>query len=166
MWEIWGCLLSGGKVVVVPHWTSRTPAEFRALLLAQRVTVLNQTPSAFTQLLDLESRERTDLAVRLVIFGGEPLDTRMLTRWFDRHPESECRLVNMFGITETTVHVTAQTITRAEALAGSRSVGRPIPGWSVRVLGEQRRVLPLGDLRRDRGRRRRAGAALPRPATS
>ncbi|GLZ28524.1 hypothetical protein Lesp02_07140 [Lentzea sp. NBRC 105346] len=142
VWEIWGCLLTGGRVVVVPHWTSRTPEDFRDLLRHHRVTVLNQTPSAFSQLLDLESRQPSELDVRLVIFGGEPLDTRPLTRWLDTHPET--RLVNMFGITETTVHVTAQTITRKEALDGTKSVGRPIPGWNVRVVDEQRNVVPFG----------------------
>lgn len=144
VWEIWGCLTTGGHLIVVPYWTSRSPDEFMQLLVQERVTVLNQTPSAFAQLQDAESRGSAALAVRLVIFGGEPLDTRMLLAWFDRHPESECRLVNMFGITETTVHVTAQTITRRHALANSRSVGRAIPGWHVYVMDSRRRMLPPG----------------------
>jgi amino acid adenylation domain-containing protein len=144
VWEIWGCLLTGGRLVVVPHWVCRSPEDFRDLLMAERVTVLNQTPSAFAQLLDLEGRRPTNLDVRLVIFGGELLDTRMLLPWFDVHPESGCRLVNMFGITETTVHVTAQTVTRAEALIRSKSVGRAIPGWSVRVVDRMGRLLPPG----------------------
>ncbi|MEV4504249.1 amino acid adenylation domain-containing protein [Streptomyces klenkii] len=144
VWEIWGCLLTGGRLVVVPYWTCRSPEEFRELLLKERVTVLNQTPSAFSRLLELERAAHTPLAVRLVVFGGEPLDATGLTAWFDVHPEHECRVVNMFGITETTVHVTAQTVTRAEALTGARSVGRAIPGWSVRVLDGRGRLLPPG----------------------
>jgi amino acid adenylation domain-containing protein len=144
VWEIWGCLLTGGRLVIVPHWTCRSPDDFRDLLLAEQVTILNQTPSAFAQLLDVERRRPSGLAVRLVVFGGEPLDAGMLLPWFDLHPESACRLVNMFGITETTVHVTAQTVSRAEGLARSKSVGRPIPGWSVRVLDATHRVLPPG----------------------
>ncbi|SFB04696.1 amino acid adenylation domain-containing protein [Amycolatopsis marina] len=143
VWEIWGCLTTGGRLVVVPRWTSRSPEDFHALLVANRVTVLNQTPSAFTQLLDVD---RAGLTVRLVIFGGEPLHPRMLTGWFDRYPETECRLVNMFGITETTVHVTWHTVTRADALTASKSVGRPIPGWSVHVVDEHRRLLPPGEV--------------------
>jgi amino acid adenylation domain-containing protein len=143
VWEIWGCLATGGRLVVVPRWISRSPEDFHALLVANKVTVLNQTPSAFTQLLDVD---RDGLAIRLVVFGGEPLDARMLTRWFDRHPETECRLVNMFGITETTVHVTWHTVTRADALSAGKSVGRPIPGWSVRVVDEHRRLLPPGEV--------------------
>ncbi|MFE5481262.1 non-ribosomal peptide synthetase [Streptomyces sp. NPDC056527] len=145
VWEIWGCLLTGGRLVVVPYWTCRSPEDFRELLAKERVTVLNQTPSAFGRLLELErAPARGPLDLRLVIFGGEPLDARSLTPWFDAHPESTCRVVNMFGITETTVHVTAQTVTRAEALSGSRSVGRAIPGWSVRVLDGRGRLLPPG----------------------
>ncbi|KIR62277.1 hypothetical protein TK50_30480 [Micromonospora haikouensis] len=144
VWEIWGCLLTGGHLVVVPHLVTRSPQEFHALLAAERVTVLNQTPSAFAQLLDVDRRAADRLAVRLVVFGGEPLDARMLTGWFDRHPERECRVVNMFGITETTVHVTAQTLDRGLALAGSRSVGRALPGWRVYVLDPDGRLLPPG----------------------
>ncbi|MER5705323.1 non-ribosomal peptide synthetase [Micromonospora sp. NPDC002296] len=144
VWEIWGCLLTGGHLVVVPHLVVRSPGEFHALLAAERVTVLNQTPSAFAQLLDVDRRAADPLAVRLVVFGGEPLDARMLTGWYDRHPEPDCRVVNMFGITETTVHVTAQTLDRGLALAGSRSVGRALPGWRVYVLDPVGRLLPPG----------------------
>ncbi|WP_433341746.1 amino acid adenylation domain-containing protein [Micromonospora sp. CA-111912] len=144
VWEIWGCLLTGGHLVVVPHLVVRSPGEFHALLAAEQVTVLNQTPSAFAQLLDVDRRAADPLAVRLVVFGGEPLDARMLTGWYDRHPEPDCRVVNMFGITETTVHVTAQTLDRGLALAGSRSVGRALPGWRVYVLDSAGRLLPPG----------------------
>ncbi|MFB7552704.1 amino acid adenylation domain-containing protein [Streptomyces sp. NPDC056154] len=144
VWEIWGCLMTGGRLVVVPYWASRDPRQFAALLADERVTVLSQTPSAFAQLTQLDREERISGSVRLVVFGGESLDTRPLRFWLDRHPEQECRLVNMFGITETTVHVTAQTVTRREALTGSRSVGRPLPGWHVYVLDPEGRELPPG----------------------
>lgn len=144
VWEIWGCLLTGGRLVVVPYWTTRDTEEFYSLLAEQRVTVLNQTPSAFAQLIRTDQRVRRDLALRLVIFGGEPLDVRMLAPWFARHSATDCRVVNMFGITETTVHVTAQTVAPQEVVAGSRSVGRPLPGWSVSVRDERGRVLPPG----------------------
>ncbi|MEO6084686.1 MAG: non-ribosomal peptide synthetase [Umezawaea sp.] len=139
VWEIWGCLLTGGRLVVVPYADSREPDRFRDLLVAEGVTVLSQTPSAFTQLLEVD---HADVAVRLVVFGGEPLDARVLLRWYDRHVD--CQVVNMFGITETTVHVTAQTFDRGLALAASRSVGPPLPGWHVYVLDEQGRLLPPG----------------------
>ena len=141
VWEIWGCLLTGGRLVVVPYFVSRDPDKFRDLLAAERVTVLSQTPSAFAQLLDVR---HDDLTVRLVVFGGEPLDQRALLPWFDAHPESACRVVNMFGITETTVHVTHRTVTRRHALAGSRSVGPALPGWHVYVVDPAGRLLPPG----------------------
>ncbi|MFD9287304.1 amino acid adenylation domain-containing protein [Streptomyces sp. NPDC060030] len=141
VWEIWGCLLTGGRLVVVPYFVSRDPDEFRDLLVAEQVTVLSQTPSAFSQLLRVDHSE---LAVRLVVFGGEPLDSRMLLPWFDQHPEDACHMVNMFGITETTVHVTAQTVTRELALAGSRSVGPALPGWHLYVTDARGRPVPTG----------------------
>ncbi|WGP12403.1 amino acid adenylation domain-containing protein [Streptomyces sp. SH5] len=144
VWEIWGALLTGGRLVVVDHWTTRSPEEFHALLVRERVSVLSQTPSAFTQLAAADRAAPDPVGVRLVVLGGEPLDARPLLDWFDRHPEDRCRLVNMYGITETTVHVTAATVTRRDALAGSRSVGRPLPGWSVRVLDPHGRPVPAG----------------------
>ncbi|WP_328614717.1 non-ribosomal peptide synthetase [Amycolatopsis sp. NBC_00355] len=144
VWEIWGCLLTGGRLVVVPEWTRRSPDEFAALLRDERVTVLSQTPSSFAQVIETQLRRSDDLPLRLVIFGGEPLDAFALLPWFDRYPQTRCRLVNMFGITETTVHVTAQTVTRADALAGSRSVGHAIPGWDVQVVDARHRPLPPG----------------------
>ncbi|MFI5800208.1 non-ribosomal peptide synthetase [Streptomyces sp. NPDC051677] len=141
VWEIWGCLLTGGRLVVVPYLVSREPERFRDLLVAEQVTVLSQTPSAFAQLLDVD---HADVAVRLVVFGGEPLDARMLLPWFDRHPERSCRVVNMFGITETTVHVTEQTLTRKLALTATRSVGRALPGWHLYVLDAAGRPVPPG----------------------
>ncbi|WP_425508417.1 non-ribosomal peptide synthetase [Streptomyces roseirectus] len=139
VWEIWGCLLTGGRLVVVPYFVSREPDAFRDLLVAEKVTVVSQTPSAFAQLIDAE---RGETGVRLVVLGGEPLDARLLLRWFDRH--HACRTVNMFGITETTVHVTEQTLTRALALAGTRSVGSALPGWEVTVRDGSGRLLPPG----------------------
>ncbi|PYC69272.1 non-ribosomal peptide synthetase [Micromonospora arborensis] len=139
VWEIWGCLLTGGRLVVVTALDSRSPERFRDLLVRESVTVLNQTPSAFAQLLAVP-HDQVD--VRMLIFGGEPLDPQVLLPWLDAHPR--CRVVNMFGITETTVHVTEQTITRALAEAASRSVGRPLPGWYVYVLDEHGSPVQLG----------------------
>ncbi|MBT2481662.1 non-ribosomal peptide synthetase [Streptomyces sp. ISL-94] len=144
VWEMWGCLLTGGRLVVVPYWVTRDTDEFCELVLTERVTVLNQTPSAFSQLLHAGRLHERDTALRLIIFGGEPLDTGMLGAWYARRSPAHCRLVNMFGITETTVHVTSHTLTPKDVASGSRSVGRPLPGWHVSVRDAHGRLLPPG----------------------
>ncbi|NGN63414.1 amino acid adenylation domain-containing protein [Streptomyces sp. A7024] len=144
VWEIWGALLTGGHLVVVPYFVSRVPEDFHDLLVRHRVTILNQTPSAFATLKEVDAERSADLALRLVVFGGEPLDVRSLQDWFRRHPHTRCRMVNMFGITETTVHVTSQTLTPQDVSARSRSVGRALPGWSLSVRDTEGRVQPFG----------------------
>ncbi|MFB7722125.1 non-ribosomal peptide synthase/polyketide synthase [Nocardia sp. NPDC056100] len=142
VWELWGPLLSGGSVVVVDYFTSRSPQQFRELLAAERVTVLNQTPSAFYQLIAADQeREADDLALRVVIFGGEALEPQRLREWFARHPQAPA-LVNMYGITETTVHVSYRPITPD---TGSASViGGALPGLVVRVLDSRLRPVAPG----------------------
>lgn len=144
VWEMWGCLLTGGRLVMAPYWVTRSADDFHALLRTEEVTVLSQTPSAFSQLVMADEEASGYLSVRLVVFGGEPLDTRMLRPWLRRYPAASCRLVNMFGITETTVHVTSHTVTPREIVTGSRNVGRALPGWGVSVRDPRGRVLPPG----------------------
>ncbi|MET9831649.1 amino acid adenylation domain-containing protein [Streptomyces sp. NPDC006385] len=143
VWELWGALLHGGRLVVVPHWVSRSPEAFYELLRDERVTVLNQTPLAFRHLSDVE---RGALCLRLVIFGGEELDVRALRPWFERHGDAVPRLVNMYGITETTVHVTYRPLTRADLdrAAAHSPIGRPLPDLRVRVLDRYGRPSPVG----------------------
>ncbi|HKR11124.1 MAG TPA: amino acid adenylation domain-containing protein, partial [Pyrinomonadaceae bacterium] len=146
VWELFGPLLSGGRVVVVPYLVSRSPAEFYQLLRREQVTVLNQTPSAFRQLLvvDEQKEQREPLALRLVIFGGEALELESLGGWFERHPERP-QLVNMYGITETTVHVTVREVTKTdvENQAGS-VIGRAINDLQLYVLDSRMKPVPVG----------------------
>src|SRR6202011_4996194 len=114
VWELWGALRYGGRLVVVPQSVTRSPEAFRELLSETGVTVLNQTPSAFRQLIGADAASDSPLRLRLVIFGGETLDPRMLAPWFERHGDASPRLVNMYGITETTVHVTHHPLSRAD----------------------------------------------------
>ncbi|MFH5232129.1 amino acid adenylation domain-containing protein [Antrihabitans sp. NCIMB 15450] len=146
VWEIWGPLLYGGTLVVVDYVTSRSPEEFLELLRRERVTVLNQTPSAFYQLADADRRvDGAPLELRYVIFGGEALDVRRLADWYSRHPDDAPRLVNMYGITETTVHVSLRELDQPTAVAAARSVvGRAIPGLRVYVLDSRLRPVPVG----------------------
>ena len=128
VWEMWGSLLRGGRLVMVPYWVSRTPREFRGLLEQEGVTVLSQTPSAFYQLMEEEAEGgwgRT--ALRYVVFGGEALEPKRLRDWYERHGEEQPVLVNMYGITETTVHVSYCRLSggRQRKRAGARS------GWPI-----------------------------------
>jgi amino acid adenylation domain-containing protein len=146
VWEIWGALLHGGRLVIVPYWESRSPEAFYRLLGDEGVTVLNQTPSAFRQLLWAEDAALAgSLRLRLVIFGGEALEPASLAPWIERHGDEHPRLVNMYGITETTVHVTYRPIRREDVVRGSRSpIGRAIPDLAVRVLGRSLQPQPMG----------------------
>ncbi|CAM4017544.1 amino acid adenylation domain-containing protein [Corallococcus exiguus] len=147
VWELWGALLYGGRVVVVPYWVSRSPESFLSLLRRERVTVLNQTPSAFRQLLhaDATSDEPGALSLRYVIFGGEALEFASLRPWFARHGDARPQLINMYGITETTVHVTYRVVHTADAEGGSGSiVGVPIPDLQTFVLDSRLQPQPVG----------------------
>ncbi|HEX6042795.1 amino acid adenylation domain-containing protein, partial [Longimicrobium sp.] len=147
VWEIWGALLHGGRLVVVPHDVSRDPARFLALLESERVTVLNQTPSAFRQLIraDGEAGGTADLALRHVVFGGEALEPASLREWVGRRGAEHPALVNMYGITETTVHVTHRVIREADVRAGAWSpIGIPIPDLRLYVCDGRMRPQPAG----------------------
>ncbi|GAA1265795.1 hypothetical protein GCM10009677_17400 [Sphaerisporangium rubeum] len=146
VWEVWGALLWGGKVVVVPFDTSRSPAAMLRLLADERVTVLNQTPSAFYQLTaaDADQADVPDLALRYVVFGGEALEVARLAGWRERHPE--VALINMYGITETTVHVSYLVVDEAVVDGAWRGspIGVPIEDLAVYVLDEHLRPAPIG----------------------
>jgi amino acid adenylation domain-containing protein len=151
VWELWGALLYGGRLVVVPYLVSRQPEAFYQLLLKERVTVLNQTPSAFRQLMQAEqsswpnASEAPPLALRFVIFGGEALELQSLGPWFERHGDEQPLLVNMYGITETTVHVTFRPISMSDLSTASGSViGERIPDLQLYVLDAARKPVPVG----------------------
>jgi amino acid adenylation domain-containing protein len=145
VWEIWGALFRGGRLVVVPFGVSRTPEAFYRLLCEEGVTVLNQTPSAFRQLMRAEeaAADRGALRLRYVIFGGEALDLLSLSPWFARHGDAQPQLVNMYGITETTVHVTYRPL-KAEDLQAGSVIGVPIPDLQVHLLDDERRAVRDG----------------------
>ena len=107
VWEIWGALFYGGRTVVVPYFTTRDPEKFHLLLEEERVTVLSQIPTAFIPLAEVDSAGgRKNSSLRYIIFGGEALDAGKLSTWWEDHAPSSPQLVNMFGITEITVHGT------------------------------------------------------------
>ncbi|WP_446332986.1 amino acid adenylation domain-containing protein [Burkholderia pseudomallei] len=155
VWEMWGALLHGGRLVIVPTEVTRTPSAFFALLCAEGVTVLNQTPSAFQALMSAQEEreeaagniERANVVahrLRYVIFGGEALEPRTLASWYARHGE-RTQLVNMYGITETTVHVTYYALRAEDAMRlGASPIGVRIPDLQLYVLDARREPVPMG----------------------
>jgi amino acid adenylation domain-containing protein len=151
VWEVWGALLFGGRLVLLPENTARSPELLISLLRSEQVTILNQTPSAFQQLLTVMFSGRLgedstqDLNLRLVIFGGERLHLRMLAPWIERHGDRRPALVNMYGITESTVHCTYRRITTADLNSnGASPIGVPIPDVRLYVLDGDGEPLPDG----------------------
>ena len=148
VWEIWGCLLTGGRLVVVPSLVTRSPQDFYNLLVDEQVTILNQTPAAFYQLIQIEEAGLAKpLALRYVIFGGEALNFVNLLPWFERHGDRRPLLINMYGITETTVHVTYREVTTRDATNEKRSlIGVPIPDVRLYLLDDQLQPVPPGSV--------------------
>lgn len=140
VWEIWGALLYGGHLVMVSNEVARDPHAFSALLRREQVTVLNQTPSSFRNLAAADAELGAGapaLALRHVIFGGERLDCRSLVPWVERHGLEKPALVNMYGITETTVHVTWKRIARADLEAtGPSPIGVAISDLELDLVDE------------------------------
>lgn len=162
VWEIWGALLYGGKLVVVPFETSRAPEQFLSLLIQEKVTVLNQTPSAFYQLIEVDANDHQqsgELSLRYVIFGGEALSFDRLKKWYQNHSDSSPQLINMYGITETTVHVSYQKIGQKLLNGENQSlIGKAIPDLQIYVLNEWLEPVPPGVI----GEMYVAGAGLAR----
>ena len=150
VWEIWGCLTTGGRLVMVPYWTSRSPADYRRLLAERGVTVVSQTPSAFRQLLttDLDGSARVPSSVRVVVLGGEAFEPSTTPTWFEHCAAQGAKapeLINLYGITETTVHVTVRPITAADPNGAINSpVGLAIPDQRVRLLDRRGRPVSPG----------------------
>jgi nonribosomal peptide synthetase DhbF len=149
VWELWGALLHGGRLVLVPHALARSPAAFHELLRRERVTVLCQTPSAWKQLVRAEEHlpaaALAELGLRFVIFGGEALDPGDLRPFWARRAAAERpRLINMYGITETTVHVTYRLMTPADA-PGTSFIGRPLPDLQIHLLDAARLPVSPGE---------------------
>jgi amino acid adenylation domain-containing protein len=143
VWEMYGALLFGGKLVIIPKATAQNPAAFLQVVKDQQVTVLNQTPGSFYNIIEEEmGHPSSALALRYVIFGGEALKPGKLARWKERYPQ--CKLINMYGITETTVHVTYKEIALPEIIRNTSNIGKPIPTLSVLILDRDLNLSPQG----------------------
>ena len=146
VWEIWGALLRGGRLVVVPESVTRSPAEFHALLVAEQVSMLSQTPSAFYELQAVDALApelRQQLKLKAVVFGGEALEPQRLAPWFSHHPGPP-RLINMYGITETTVHASFREIVPRDVDSAASPIGGPLAHLGFFVLDQWLRPVPAG----------------------
>ncbi|MBJ6369865.1 non-ribosomal peptide synthetase, partial [Snuella sedimenti] len=142
VWEMYGALLFGGKLVVVPKSYTKDPELFGSLLANEGVTILNQTPSSFSVLQERVLQNNPDLQVRYVIFGGEALHPQIVKDWKERY--TACKMVNMYGITETTVHVTYKEITEKEIASNQSNIGVPIPTLGCVILDDSQKLVPTG----------------------
>jgi tyrocidine synthetase-3 len=144
VWEMYGALLYGGKLIVIPKIVSRDVDKYYKLLSEEKVTVLNQTPSAFYNLLEIALRkpDKSLENLRYVIFGGEALKPIKLAEWFNIY--SDVKLINMYGITETTVHVTYKEISKYEIENNISNIGTPIPTLTTYVVDNNLRLVPKG----------------------
>ncbi len=145
VWEMYGALLFGGKLVLVSDEVAQDPELFLNLMRKEHVTVLNQTPTYFYKLLKVElEKEDTDLSVRYIVFGGEALKPNLIKGWYLKYPET--KLINMYGITETTVHVTFKELSESDLESSSSNIGVPIPTLHVIVVDKNLKLLPFGTM--------------------
>jgi amino acid adenylation domain-containing protein len=145
VWEIWGALLYGGRLIVVPKSIVHSPEDFYKLVCLAGVTVLNQTPSAFRQLIAVQEASKRVHHLRYVIFGGEALEVATLKPWYTQNEARHTDLINMYGITETTVHVTYRPLQKADSEGHSGSpIGCRILDLRIYILDEHREPVPVG----------------------
>ncbi|MFG7942836.1 non-ribosomal peptide synthetase, partial [Streptomyces cacaoi] len=146
VWEMWGALLHGGRLVVVPEDVVHSAADFRELLARERVTVLSQTPSAFHALQAADTggqgRSRLD-GLEAVVFAGEALEPAKLRPWLEQR-DTWPQLINMYGTTETTVHASFRSLGPADLDAPAGPVGLPLADLAFFVLDGGLRRVPVG----------------------
>ncbi|MDX8035651.1 amino acid adenylation domain-containing protein [Lentzea sp. BCCO 10_0856] len=148
VWELWGALAYGGELLVPDHGLTRSPVDFHQLVRARGVTVLNQTPSAFYQFIEADRLAEPLPALRRVIFGGEALELSRLRGWVERYGTGRPELVNMYGITETTVHVTHRVLDSSDFASGREvsPIGGPIPGLRTYLLDSRLQPVAPGQV--------------------
>ncbi len=144
VWELWGALAYGGRVVIVPKIATQSLDDFYTLLVREKVTVLNQTPTVFDQLISVDAGRNDRLSLRYVIFGGEALKPAVLKPWFEKYGDEFIKLINMYGITETTVHVTYHRLRKNDTDSQKSVIGKKLSDLTLYVLNEQMKPVPIG----------------------
>jgi amino acid adenylation domain-containing protein len=142
IWEIFGALLFGGKLIVVSELIAKDPFEFITLIVEEGITVLNQTPSSFINLMSNVNNKDINLKLRYIIFGGEALYPKCLEKWFYQFPN--IKFINMYGITETTVHVTYKEIIESDIQSNISNIGKCIPTLSAYIVNDFEKLQPIG----------------------
>ncbi|RZM73098.1 hypothetical protein C3B51_21300, partial [Pseudoalteromonas rubra] len=143
VWEIWGALSQGGKLLIPTHQQTRDTAAFVELCQQHQLSVLNQTPSAFGVFAEYVVTHDISLpALRYVVFGGEALQTQHLQSWCQHPANAQAELINMYGITETTVHVTFAPIARDEI--AQIHIGSALVDQAIYILDAQLQPVPVG----------------------
>ncbi|KAF9556981.1 hypothetical protein EC968_007867 [Mortierella alpina] len=143
VWEMWGALLYGGKLVLIPHHISRSPQDLYCLLCEHGVTVLNQTPSAFNLLIDYQEHAEVIDSLRYVILAGEALMPASLQPWYSKYSEPKPQIVNMYGPTET-FYATYRPMNREDCSLEYSPIGVRFPGLKFYILDRNSQPVPLG----------------------
>ncbi|TMO75132.1 non-ribosomal peptide synthetase [Pseudoalteromonas aurantia] len=147
VWEIWGALLFGGKLILISEKQLRSPFEFYEIVANKKVTILNQTPSAFLSFDNIDASQNLPLSLRRVVFGGEALSPANLKEWFARHGDISPKLINMYGTTETTVHATYKALSVADSVSKSTSIiGKPLKDLDIQIHDSGGNLLPIGSI--------------------
>jgi len=151
VWEMYGALLNGGQLVIPSRDVVRDVSRFHSIVKQYKITVLNQTPAAFYRFISMEMEKEAEKKtlsrhMRYVIFGGDKLEPDHLREWIDIYPLEEISLINMYGITETTVHVTFYRLTEDDikSLGPLSPVGKPLPEKTLYIYNDNLSLQPIG----------------------
>ncbi|TWT38919.1 Tyrocidine synthase 3 [Blastopirellula retiformator] len=138
VWEIFGAICSGGKLVIADKEIVRCPAKTIDLINEQRVTVFSQVPSAFSNLVSVASEPKRLDSLKMIVLGGERIDSSSIEAWARTFGLTAPKLINMYGITETTVHVTQKALARDDIFRLSQQpIGVPLPSARVYLLDSE-----------------------------
>jgi amino acid adenylation domain-containing protein len=145
VWEMYGSLLRGARIIILEAGITRDPKILRDQMIKHRVSILCQIPVAFYNFIQEEIKyDEQLLALRYVIFAGESLKPIMLKLFHDKYPKT--KLINMYGITETTVHSTFKEVTQEELVTNKNNVGKPLPTTNIYIFDKNMQPAPIGTM--------------------
>ena len=140
VWEIFGALLTGATLVIVPNEMRKNIKEYRRFLVQNKITVINQTPSIFYALQAEELKHLSEqLSVTTIIFGGEKLNPALLKGWKNKY--KNVNMLNIYGITETAVNTAYKEINEEDMSANICNMGKALPHLSIHIIDENLKVV-------------------------